>query len=89
MKKLSSGIDKEKLDETEKKVFSDFEKMELLSKIEIKQIEEKECLELWQLAEIQYAKRQNTWWKKRSGLIKIDIEKTKTIADKILNTCYI
>ncbi|AKM81576.1 MAG: tRNA dimethylallyltransferase [Candidatus Pacebacteria bacterium GW2011_GWF2_38_9] len=60
-----------------------------LEKLLKKQIEEKECLELWQLAEIQYAKRQNTWWKKRSGLIKIDIEKTKTIADKILNTCYI
>jgi len=60
-----------------------------LEKLLKKQIEEKECLELWQLAEIQYAKRQDTWWKKRSGLIKIDIEKTKTIADKILNTCYI
>jgi tRNA dimethylallyltransferase len=60
-----------------------------LEKLLKKQIEEKECLELWQLAEIQYAKRQDTWWKKRSCLIKIDIEKTKTIADKILNTCYI
>ncbi|MBU1033926.1 hypothetical protein KKI22_03175 [Patescibacteria group bacterium] len=60
-----------------------------LEKLLKKQIGKKECLELWQLAETQYAKRQDTWWKKRSGLIKIDVEKTKTIADKILNTCYI
>lgn len=47
------------------------------------------CLEKWQLAEVQYAKRQDTWWKKRSSLIKIDAEKTETIADKIVHTCYI
>ncbi len=42
MIKLFSGIDKEKLNETDKKVFSDFEKMELLSKLELKQLEEKD-----------------------------------------------
>lgn len=54
-----------------------------------KEIDQSTCLGKWQLAEIQYAKRQDTWWKKRSGLIKIDAEKTKAIADKILHTCYI
>ncbi len=47
------------------------------------------CLAKWQLAEIQYAKRQDTWWQKRAGLMKIDAEKTKKIADKIIDTCYI
>lgn len=47
------------------------------------------CVTKWQLAEIQYAKRQDTWWKKRNDLIKIDTEKTKKIADKIIDTCYI
>jgi tRNA dimethylallyltransferase len=53
------------------------------------EIDQKTCLAKWQLAEIQYAKRQDTWWKKRSDLIKLDAEKTKTIADKIIHTCYI
>lgn len=39
------------------------------------EINEQECLNLWQLAEIQYAKRQDTWWKKRTNLIKIAAEK--------------
>ena len=52
-------------------------------------IDQSACIAKWQLAEIQYAKRQDTWWKKRSGLIKIDAEKTKKIADKIIGTCYI
>ena len=54
-----------------------------------KEISRSTCLAKWQLAEIQYAKRQDTWWKKRAGLIKIDVEKTKKIADKIIDTCYI
>ena len=29
------------------------------------------CQKLWQLAEIQYAKRQDTWWKKQQDLIEI------------------
>jgi len=41
IKKLSSGIDKKKLNKTEKKVFSDFEKMKLLSELKIKQLKEK------------------------------------------------
>ncbi len=53
------------------------------------EIDHSACVAKWQLAEIQYAKRQDTWWKKRSGLIKIDAEKTKKIADKIIDTCYI
>lgn len=53
------------------------------------EIDQLNCVTKWQLAEIQYAKRQDTWWKKRSGLIKIDAEKTKKIADKIIDTCYI
>jgi len=53
------------------------------------EIDQPTCLEKWQLAEIQYAKRQDTWWKKRSGLIKLDAKNPKTIADKILHTCYI
>lgn len=53
------------------------------------EIDQPTCVTKWQLAEIQYAKRQDTWWKKRSGLIKIDAEKTKKIADKIIDTCYI
>jgi len=52
-------------------------------------IDRQACLAKWQLAEIQYAKRQDTWWKKRSGLIRLDAEKSKTITDKILHTCYI
>ena len=52
-------------------------------------IDQSACIAKWQLAEIQYAKRQDTWWKKRGGLIKIDVEKTKKIADKIIGTCYI
>ncbi len=39
------------------------------------EINEQECLNLWQTAEIQYAKRQDTWWKKRTNLIKIAAEK--------------
>lgn len=38
MKKLSLGIDKEELNEIEKKVFSDFEKMKFLSKLKVKQL---------------------------------------------------
>lgn len=53
------------------------------------EIDQTTCLAKWQLAEIQYAKRQDTWWKKRSGLIGLDAEKSKTIADKIMHTCYI
>lgn len=53
------------------------------------EIDQSTCVAKWQLAEIQYAKRQDTWWRKRSGLIKIDAEKTKKIADKIIDTCYI
>ncbi len=45
-------------------------------------IDQKTCLKLWQTAEIQYAKRQDTWWKKRTDLIKID-------AEKIPQACYI
>jgi tRNA dimethylallyltransferase len=37
-------------------------------------IDQSTCLAKWQLVETQYAKRQDTWWKKRSGLIKIDAE---------------
>jgi tRNA A37 N6-isopentenylltransferase MiaA len=39
------------------------------------EIGEEDCLNLWQLAEIQYAKRQDTWWKKRNNLIEIATEK--------------
>jgi tRNA dimethylallyltransferase len=54
-----------------------------------KEIDQETCLAKWQVAEVQYAKRQDTWWKKRSGLIRIDAEDTKKIADKIIDTCYI
>lgn len=39
------------------------------------EIGKEDCLNLWQLAEIQYAKRQDTWWKKRNNLIEIAAEK--------------
>lgn len=39
------------------------------------EIDEQKCLDLWQTAEIQYAKRQDTWWKKKPNLIKIAAEK--------------
>jgi ribosomal protein S18 acetylase RimI-like enzyme len=42
MNKLERGVDREKLNEKEKKVFSDFEKMKLLSNLEIRQITPKE-----------------------------------------------
>lgn len=42
MKELERGIEKEKLNEEDKKVFSDFEKIKLLSNLEIKQIKPKE-----------------------------------------------
>ena len=54
-----------------------------------KKIDYPTCLAKWQLAEIQYAKRQDTWWQKRNNLIRIDAEKSKTITDKIMHTCYI
>jgi ribosomal protein S18 acetylase RimI-like enzyme len=38
MKKLEKGLEKEKLNEEEKKVFSDFEKMKLLSELKIRPI---------------------------------------------------
>jgi len=37
------------------------------------EIDQATCLKLWQTAEIQYAKRQDTWWKKRTGIIKINL----------------
>lgn len=63
-----------------------FAELELFIRGEINQ---STCLAKWQLSEIQYAKRQDTWWKKRDDLIKINAEKTETIADKIIDTCYI
>lgn len=42
MEKLEKGIEKEKLNEEEKKVFSDFEKMHLLSKLEVRKIKQNE-----------------------------------------------
>ena len=42
MKRLSNGIEKEKLIEEEKLVFSDFEKMKLLSELKIKNLSEKD-----------------------------------------------
>ncbi len=35
------------------------------------QIDQATCISLWQLAEIQYARRQDTWWQKQSNLIEI------------------
>ena len=32
------------------------------------EVDQKTCLALWQKSEIQYAKRQDTWWKKRTDL---------------------
>lgn len=52
-------------------------------------INQQACLTKWQLAEIQYAKRQDTWWKKCGGLIRVDAEKSEKITDKIIDTCYI
>ena len=34
-------------------------------------LSKKECLELWTIQELQYAKRQITWWKKSKDLIKL------------------
>ena len=42
MKKLNKGIKKEKLNKEEKKVFSDFEKINLLSKLKIRSLKEKD-----------------------------------------------
>jgi len=41
MKKISSGINKKELNEIERKIFSDFEKMKFLSKLQVKKLEEK------------------------------------------------
>ncbi len=46
--------------------------MELKNFIEGK-IDQATCLQLWQTAEIQYAKRQDTWWKKKTCIIKINL----------------
>lgn len=35
------------------------------------QLNRENCIKLWQLAEIKYAKRQDTWWKKQNNLIEI------------------
>lgn len=35
------------------------------------EIDQDTCLKLWEQAEIQYAKRQDTWWKKQTDLIEI------------------
>lgn len=45
-----------------------------LQKLLTGEIDEQECLHLWQTAEIQYAKRQDTWWKKRTNLIEVNME---------------
>ena len=37
-------------------------------------INEQECIEQWVRAEVQYAKRQLTWWKKRNQLIEIPFQ---------------
>jgi|TARA_Y100000310_G_C20653670_1_gene800837 GNAT superfamily N-acetyltransferase len=42
MKKLSKGIDEKDLDKIEKKVFSDFERMKLLSELKIKHLSKKD-----------------------------------------------
>lgn len=60
-----------------------------LSKFINKEINKEKCIALWQLTEIQYAKRQDTWWKKRSNLIKLDAKKPKIALNKILTDCYI
>ncbi len=36
-------------------------------------ISAEECIEHWTLSEFQYAKRQLTWWKKRSGIVWFEI----------------
>lgn len=62
-----------------------------LSKFIQGEIDQTTCLELWQTAEIQYAKRQDTWWKKRPNLISIDPNdiNIKINQAKILQACYI
>ena len=42
MKKLLLGVDKNKINKKEKKVFSDFEKMKLLSELRVEQLKEKD-----------------------------------------------
>jgi tRNA dimethylallyltransferase len=37
-----------------------------------KEISEEQLIKLWTTAELQYAKRQTTWWKKRSGVEWVD-----------------
>lgn len=39
-----------------------------LTKFLTGKISQQECLALWQKSEVQYAKRQDTWWKKRADL---------------------
>ena len=43
------------------------------------EISKEECLNLWTIQEIQYAKRQITWWKKLQDLIKLDASDTKLL----------
>ena len=43
------------------------------------EISKKECLELWTIQELQYAKRQITWWKKSQDLIKLEATDPKLL----------
>lgn len=60
-----------------------------LSKLIKKEIDQNTALQLWQQSEIQYAKRQDTWWKNKKNLIRIDAtENLVIITDKIRQACY-
>jgi tRNA dimethylallyltransferase len=48
-----------------------------------KEISEEELISLWTLSEIQYSKRQNTWWKKREGVEWLNANEVKL--ENILN----
>ena len=57
MKKLSGGVSKEKLSCEEKKVFSDFEKMNLLSEIKIQNLKEKDFEKAMEILDNEIDKR--------------------------------